>query len=364
MTLAQARQLSPRSKRVNQGTLSPVSSGYSYARQHLPLSVVEAASDLVFDDLARRAAAQAPVSSAAPVYLLDGSSLTLAPSPALRAAFPPSVNQHGPSHWSVVRMVVAHALPTGLAVRPAWGPMYGPHATSEQALATEILPRVPAGAWVIADRNFGVLSVAWTIVAHGQTPVVRMLAARAQKVVGTAVDLTRDGDHAVVWTPSDQDRGTTPDLPKTARLRGRVVVRHVRPEGRPVCLCLFTTDETATADSLVATYGQRWLIEVDLRSLKQTVSIESTGVRSPALLAQDLLMAVSAYNLLRWLMQEAATLAELPARRISFTRNLRYARAYAPRLVQVDDLAARQPLWREMLVAIAALPLPLSLIQI
>jgi hypothetical protein len=256
-------------------------------------------------------------------------------------------------------VAVAHELATGLAVRPAWGPMYGPQATSEQALAAQVLPRVPPSAWVVADRNFGVFSVAWTIVAQQQTPVIRLLQIRAQKVVGPNVDLTCDGDHAVAWTPSRQDRQTTPGLPTTAHLAGRVVVRHIEHEGEPLCLCLFTTaPPTVAAEEIVAAYGQRWCVEVDLRSLKQTVALESTGVRSPALLAQDLLMAVTAYNVLRWIMREAAITADLPVRRISFTRTLQYARAYAPRLTQAPEAGERQRLWQAMLQAIAAVPLP------
>ena len=60
------------------------------------------------------------------------------------------------------------------------------------------------------------------------------------------------------------------------------MVRHVEQEGKSIELCLFTTSLTATEDELVDAYGKRWAIEVDLRTLKQTVALESTGVRSPA----------------------------------------------------------------------------------
>src|SRR5258708_39618884 len=68
-------------------------------------------------------------------YLLDGSSLQLEHEPELVEAFPPASNQHGKSHWPVVRIVVLHDWETGLAERPYWGPLNGRQAVSEQALA-------------------------------------------------------------------------------------------------------------------------------------------------------------------------------------------------------------------------------------
>src|SRR5438045_1686503 len=57
----------------------------------------------------------------------------------LVAAYPPQRNQHGVSHWPVMQVVVAHDVVSALAVRPCWGPHNGPKATSEQALAKEMM---------------------------------------------------------------------------------------------------------------------------------------------------------------------------------------------------------------------------------
>ena len=78
------------------------------------------------------------------VFLLDGTTLQLAHTPELCDDFPPAGNQHGVSHWPILQLVVAHELSTGLALRPEFGPMYGPEATSELALALRVLPRLPA----------------------------------------------------------------------------------------------------------------------------------------------------------------------------------------------------------------------------
>jgi hypothetical protein len=127
---------------------------YSKARQKLPLPVVEQSCDRIFDQLMARMGAGKSVSRRG--FLVDGTSMRLAASPALAKRFPPATNQHGESHWPVVRAVVAHDLETGLAMRPQWEAMYGPDASSEQRLLEAAIDRLPQGATVVADCNFGV----------------------------------------------------------------------------------------------------------------------------------------------------------------------------------------------------------------
>ena len=74
-------------------------------------------------------------------FFVDGTTVRLAHSPALCERCPRGSNQHGEGHWPLVRMLVAHDLETGLALRPEWGPMHGPQAVSEQQLLEAALDR-------------------------------------------------------------------------------------------------------------------------------------------------------------------------------------------------------------------------------
>ncbi len=44
------------------------------------------------------------------VFLIDGTTITLPPTPALQKAFPPATNQHGTSVWPVAIILVATEL--------------------------------------------------------------------------------------------------------------------------------------------------------------------------------------------------------------------------------------------------------------
>jgi hypothetical protein len=82
---------------------------------------------------------------------------------------------------------------------------------------------------------------------------------------------------------------------------------------------------------VVALYGQRWHIETDLRSLKQTMRLNRLSVQSVDMMEKELLAAVLAYNLVRAIMCLAAQTAGIHSRQLSFT--------YAYNIVQ-DGIAS------------------------
>ncbi len=108
-----------RCKRVRQKKIAVSTGGYCQARQHLPKLLVSRSMDELIERLRSRLLESGP-GLAQRAYWLDGSSLQLEHEPELVEAFPPASNQHGKSHWPVVRIVVLHDLETGLAERPYW----------------------------------------------------------------------------------------------------------------------------------------------------------------------------------------------------------------------------------------------------
>src|SRR5512140_439306 len=129
-------------KRVQENRIGLSTGGYCQARQHLPKLLVSRSMDELLERLRNRLL-EGKAKLSQRVYLLDGSSLQLEHEPDLVRAYPPASNQHGKSHWPVMRIVVLHDLETGLAERPYWGPLNGRKAVSEQALAEHAVARVP-----------------------------------------------------------------------------------------------------------------------------------------------------------------------------------------------------------------------------
>jgi hypothetical protein len=303
-------------KRVQEKKIALSTGGYCQARQHLPKLLVSRSMDELIERLRSRlveSGAQLPQR----VYLLDGSSLQLEHEPELVKAYPPTRNQHGESHWPMMRIVVLHDLETGLAEHPYWGPLHGRQAVSEQALAERAMQHVPAGSVIVGDRNFGIFSTVYSAQQQGLPVVVRLTAARAKSRSLMGGPISREGEYPSCWRPSRWD-GKGRNWPDDACVEGRVIAWRVGRGKHRQWLYLFTT-WSRPAEEVVALYGRRWNIETDLRSLKRTVRLQRIVAQSADMMEKELLAAVMAYNLVRAIMFLAAQRAKIDARQLSFT---------------------------------------------
>ena len=309
-----------RCKRVREKRIGLSTGGYCQARQHLPKLLVSRAMDELIERLRSRLL-ESGAALPQRTYLLDGSSLQLEHESELEKAYPPASNQHGKSHWPVVRIVVLHDLETGLAERPYWGPFNGRKAVSEQALAERAMAHVPTGSVIVGDRNFGIFSTAYHTQQAGHKAVVRLTAVRAKSLLGSPI--SRQGDYPVRWRPSrwdgrNKNTQQAPPWPADASVEGRLIAWRVGRGKHKQWLYLFTTT-SLPAEEVVTLYGRRWQIETDLRSLKQTVRLYRISAHSTDMVEKELLVAVMAYNLVRAIMFLAAQRAKIDPRQLSFT---------------------------------------------
>src|SRR5258708_3137178 len=257
-------------------------------------------------------------------------------SEALCAAYPPGCSQHGELEWPLLRILVAHDLYTGVAMRPQWGAMNGAEEVSEQGLLEQALERLPRGAVVVGDANFGVFSVAYASTERDHPVVLRMTMARARSL--TKGELQDGMDLQIQWTPTRADRRSHPELPADASVSGRLIVRRVQPSdgSQPFLLPLFTTlkDE---AGSIFEVYGRRWDIETDLNCLKSTLRLDQLTCSTVEMVAKEIDVAILAYNLVRALMWVAAQKAGLKTSQVSFTRCRNVMQAFAPLIPPAPD---------------------------
>ncbi|HYV32692.1 MAG TPA: IS4 family transposase [Candidatus Binatia bacterium] len=338
--------LLPSEKRVRERRVSSNTGGLSRARKRLPVAAVEAVSDEIFRKLT--APAELGMGLRSRLFLMDGSSMRLPHTPSLAAAYPPGSNKHGAAHWPVIRVLVAHHLVSGLSTRPCWGPMYGAQAVSEQGLAEQIMRRLPAEAVLLADRNFAVFSVVWAAQQNGCGVLFRITEERARKIAGGFLP-PANSERRVVWRPSRDDQRAHPELPAEAVVRGRLLVAHVEGEdGRSFKLCLFTTLEEPR-EELVELYRRRWDIELDIRSLKQTLQMHSLNSKSPEMMEKELLLAIAGYNLVRSVQMAAARQANLEPRRLSFSRVQAVVMTALPRLATTTDAAQWETEYQQVL---------------
>lgn len=325
-------------KRILEKTLSTKSGSYSEGRKRLTLEVAEWFAEKVSTSIID---ASPPVYEGKRVFMIDGTTITLAPVPALQKAYPPASNKHGEGVWPVALLLVAHELASGAALMPEIGAMYGENAISETALVQKCIERLPIASIVMSDINFGIFSVAYDAQNAGHDFLLRMNKQRFNALRKHAT-LVNKGDqwrtYEYCWTPSAKNRKSHPDLPQEAFLNVRL---HEIDVSQNLTLWL-VTGLPSSAHDLASLYKKRGDVEIDIRNLKVVLDTENIRARSVAMFQKELMTSMVAYNLVIQFRRQAAELANLPARRMSFTGTWNTFRQFLMNSVHTDPA-----IWRE-----------------
>lgn len=350
-----ADRLSPKGKRLSRQLTSEATTSYSDARQGLPLDVLYRCLRHIAQAVGE--AFQTTTWLGHKVALTDGSTLRMRPLGDLARDFPPHRpgNSKKPPYWCVCRVVGMFCLATGAVLDTALSAL----TTSEQALCSQLL--LQAQAWVdwvlVADRNFGVYSVARSARQARAHLLSRMTQVRAAKMARQAgVSLAPGLDVRVTWHPSKHDRCPKGLEPKP--VQGRLLVMRVRRRGRWLTLCLFTTlldEQKYTPPALAQLYGQRWKVELYFRYVKSQMDLGFLECCSAQMARKEWLAGLAAYNLIRYCMAAAAALAQVPLQVLSFSRTRELLLAW---LLRVSLRRPTQRSWKILLTRIAKARLP------
>ncbi|MFS8120003.1 MAG: IS4 family transposase [Microcoleus sp.] len=306
----------PDNKRLREKTLSNSTAAYSGARKRLEPVVTE----WFFDQVASSIIATTkPSLGEQRVFIIDGTTVSLAPTPALKAKFPPASNASGESAWPILSLVVAHEMETGCALMPETGAMYGEQAASETFLCKALIERLPPNSIVMADAGFGIFSVAHEAIRNRHDIVSRLTVARFNSMVKTAELVDQQGDNKtwkLQWRPSRADQKAIPRLPPDTMHEVLLHEMHVAGGG----ILYIVTTLTHSRKVIAELYHRRVDIETDIRSIKISLDIERMRGKSEAIVRTELLTSLVAYNLVVQFRRQAAKVAGVSPRRLSFTR--------------------------------------------
>jgi hypothetical protein len=314
-TLTHHQDIFADNKRVREGTLSKNTSAYSEARHRLPIEVVEQFTDSVAQTIIDRCP---DILNQRRAFIIDGTTFKLAPTNDLRAIYPPSTNQLGETVWPILMLTVAHELRSGAALRPEFGAMYGDKNTSEAQQAIAIAKRIPSGSIILADAGYGIFSVTYEMIHSGHDILFRLTKSRFKSLVRQAERIEKDAHRShyrLDWQPSLKDRKTNPDLPDDTCVR---VELHAIELETGEWLYLVTSMEL-DGDQAAELYDRRYDVEHDIRDIKVTLNLENVRAQSDEMVRKEMLCSMVAYNLVVQLRREAAKVARLPPRRLSFS---------------------------------------------
>lgn len=300
--------------RRSDSVMGESTSAYCQARRRLPLQLAHQVLRQTAEQLQTQWQADGQWQDRE-VYLLDGSTLRLSASAELVGYYGCPSGGRGPSHWPVMRVLVAFHLWNG-CVREV---VEAPHEHSEYAMAGQLLKQLPSGIVVVMDRMFGIYRMLQVVAARGQDAVVRMQAKNVGGWTGRGT-LPPNSDIDVTWSPSAADH---PEMGMSIRpVAGRFLYIRLERDGfRPLPIYLFTTltdRERYPMQAIVQLYARRWGVELDLRHVKTTLDMQDLAGKSLDIVRKELWLGLTAYNLIRALMLEAAIRAGQSPLQLSF----------------------------------------------
>jgi len=120
------------------------------------------------------------------------------------------------------------------------------------------------------------------------------------------------------------DQETYERMPASIRVR-EVEVQVQQPGFRVDSFVVVTTLTDAdqySRDDLAELYHQRWLAELDIRTIKCTLGLDVLRCKTPEMVRREFWTGLLAYNLIRQTMLQAALQAGRSPRQLSFTAAL------------------------------------------
>lgn len=282
---------------LSQRCLSESTAGYCKARKRLPVEVLEQA-------LSQTVAYTQSIPTRTlnwldrMVYLLDGSTLLLRPTPELVKQYGQHKTDKKLSYWVVMRVACLFCLQNGIIASFKAGSLH----TSELVLGADCLSSLLPGDICVADRGFGMFRMVQAV-RHFQGEVLFRLTRLHARALFRE-QLYPGNDLSVTWSPSKKD--TLNPIMSADPIPGRLIyVRLERPGFRSQDLYLFTTlldRDQYTRARLIELYGLRWHVELDLRYVKQTLDLHLLESKSVDVVHKELLAGMIAYNLVRLFM--------------------------------------------------------------
>lgn len=340
------------------GSLHPSAGAYCQARAKCPLSVLEKLF-VASARSAQRAACSSALLRGRPIKIVDASTVRLPDTPAHQAAFPTSPNQYRRPGFPTLKLLVLFSLASGAILAQASGSL----AVSELRLLVGLASQLVKGDILVGDRAYGQHALVYWLQSLGVDLIARLNTHNRRVDFKNAVQILGPGDAIFQWEkPVNASKvlsaGQWQQMPRSARVR--IVHACIQRPGfrtREVTLVTTLLDESAyPAREILQAYCKRWRVEMCLDDLKTTLGMAALRCKSPDLAQKELLLFLTAHNLIRWVMAQAAQQASAPPEQISYKGTMDALRQWSQAIGQIParQRQRRKRLWQKMLAILAA----------
>ncbi len=219
----------------------------------------------------------------------DGTTVLMQDTPENQAVFPQQTNQKPGLGFPILRIVGLISLSVGSVVSYTLGPYQG-KGSGETSLFSQMISAITQDDLLLADRYY----CTWAIIALILQQGAHML-------------LLNHAQRKPDWIKKiDYDALPDEILFREFSVRGKVYVTTLLDEKK------------YHKKELAEFYTQRWLVELDFRSIKTHMKMDMLRCKSPDRVQKEIAVHLLAYNLIRASIARAATAKGKTPRHLSF----------------------------------------------
>lgn len=254
-----------------------------------------------------------------PVRLVDGTTVALPDTQRNQSVYPQPGSQQPGLGFPLCRLVGMICLATGAVLNAAQGPCQG-KGSDEQTLLRSILNTLESGDILLGDAFYATYFLLCQLQQLGVDGVFEQHGSRKRSTDFRRGHRLGQRDHLIElrkpkrkpdWM-SQQEYDLAPET---------LAVRELLTGGKLLVTTLRCPKQTSKA-ALKELYRKRWHVELDFRHIKTTLGMEMLSCRSPEMAEKEIWVYLLAYNLIRILMAQAALLADILPRQLSFKHTL------------------------------------------
>ena len=257
------------------------------------------------------------------VLLVDGFTVDAADTSENQEEYPQNSAQKSGLGFPVLRCVSLISMATGMLVDLAVGPYSGKE-SGETALLRQMIDTLEAGDILVADSYY----CTYWLIAMCKLRGVELVMKNHHKREDHPENAVRicKGQRKVVWPRPQRPSWMSEEQYKTMPLEIEVRLVDVKVTQAGFRTQAFTVATTIidsdvyTSDWIGAVYRSRWLIELDIRSIKCSLGMEHLRAKTPEMVRAELWSCLLAYNLVRMKMLQSGVATHRDVRSLSFTR--------------------------------------------
>jgi hypothetical protein len=268
------------------------------------------------------------------IKLIDGSTVFMPDTTDNQTAYPQMKNQKPGLGFPIARLVAVVSYATGAVLDVAISRCFGKGA-GEHTLLRDILHVFKPGDVALGDCYYASFFLIAKLIEMG-VDVVFPIHSHRNYDFRKGVRLGKK-DHIIQWKkPKKPDWMSYEEyvmFPETISIR-EVEIENQRRGFRlqkRIIVTTFLESKSISKNDLKKIYDYRWCIEIDFKSIKDTMRMGILRSKTPKMIRKEIWMHILAYNLIRKIMAQAAHVHSRNPRELSFKLALQMVDAFRQR---------------------------------